>query len=1194
MKETLVELHNLGGEKASQEELDYLLSILDNVSPKFFEKLDLYVQEDAETSRGIARAKRIDIKVKGDPVVIGNQQSEASIYLEEVLHSMTKGALKSDTVKARKLKRQLDHLVELARDQLTWKDFLPKEEDSINPEVEEQFAKKLFNYIFNNKKGDYEFLAKGVAQTTVANAFKTVKIKDRKQDRTLLEILIDAIKSVFDILMDNTSIKDKKDATVHDALVRMSVELGEINTKAARKALESTSYLDVFIEWALNTPDRYLSRKLGKVGDKLFSEKRKQKYENPEDSLYGKVKHAVEVVGLSMINGEYKKAMGVMASSYGLTPDSFFRELIRNMMPTESAQKIAELLVLRSGLADKVRNKQARLTKTASLSKFKEKLSKDREEFLTDVVADTDLSSIMGKNSITYEIGLTAKSVYDNKTLRGLLSDPEKLKKKITGLKRAIKHLDNTNYTWLRDQAVGLGIYMGKNAGNLAQILHPEQIVKTVGKNKSKAEIAKLEKAVGELSVLVALENTDAIAKSEVATLMETEWEGVQHIGDILEGFKKASEKAVFKEGTGHRIKGYTKDIFDPNIIVEIAPLKEAQDLIDEGFEFVQELEVRVPGSKRNKMGLFISDGNGRPEKLRGATRLQRITSKGRTIGSSTFKDSLTYTDKQKREIAQRDILELKKYTTSIVSQMKDGSFNFNNTSFGIMPVYDTKGNIVEYRYMMDKETKKRLLRPDRRISEVISKSFGSIMDKERTRDHNNDVLKALKKDMKENWLQGSKGIDGLTEFTLIGPNSSDPEMKKLYAMLPREFQEFIQNREDKTLAVRSTLMDIYFGYTHGSIMDIKALNEITPKHLETLIRGFGNFWVDLVEIAKTNILLKIPAVIITNVFTNYLMLFIKGYSPAVIHKELIESFKIIKKYNRDQKEQQRLINEKGVINAALSRDNLSESRKKRLIDDLNKLNGKLAKVTRSVEGSRVHELAEMGVDQSYEDFQPDNVNENNKVAKWGNTALDMLPGNSRAIVDWTFITQRTPLYGIANELLASTDFVFRDMQNTIEKRREKEQAKGDRDLPDWWLEGKPEGYRVRQELDGKEKVEFLKKAEEVRKFELVEDYINYAMPSTRNEEYLNRIGILMFSKFPKRIQKIIARTGSRGPIKTAIGLSVTSNLDLPSFHDASFLAREWYTDSLGPGNLLPFYSPLDILGNVFIPPVVRLVADPY
>ena len=1184
MKAMLKKMHDLGGEKAKDADLEMYMGLMDKMDPKFFENLKLYVQQDAEISDGVARPSRIDIKIKGAPAAIGNQQSEASIYVEEVLHSMTSSAIKVSD----KLRRRVNHLVELGRKQLTPEDFLPAPEDSIDAKAEQEFAEKLFDYIFNSKNTDYEFVAKGIAQPEVAKALSKVKVRDSEGNKTILDRLMSILSFIVDVLSGSITAKNKNQ-NVHDALIELAFELGEINTRSSQKTAAAPSFYSRAYNFILNDTDRIISDKLHSLTENTVGQLSKKEYEGMPDGVYDRTKFVASTIGLSLINPTYTKVAGAVASAWGLKPDGTIREIVSGLFQSEPAQKAAEFLVLQAGLVDKRRNDQIGMVRDNVLSQFRELPSKAQEEALTAIVSDTDLASLFGKTSSAFDAGIVGNRTFDNATIRKLLEDDDTLDRFIKEAKRALKDLDATHYDWHINQATGLGIYLAKHQGTPEQNLNATNIVKGIHSSHSKKAKTNVVKAVDELATLVAIKNSSFIERTAVADLMKTEWKGVQHVADIVEGFKRNSDETVFKTNTVNKIKGYSREVFDDSIIMEIAPLEDKESMEAQGFTFKGKLAPKVGDPNNKPMALYVTDSASRPERLRGGIRLNQIRAKGTTITDATYLSGEGFSNSFIRETAKRQINEIQRGAIERAQQMEKGEYDFTNTVFGVMPLLNENGRVVDYRYTMDKATKKEILKQDTRISEVMGRSFGSLLDKDASAKHNSKVLKEIKADAEENWESGTKGKDGLTDFTIIGPESSDPEMRKLFYMLPREFQEYIKSREDKTLAVRTSLKNLYFGYSQLSITDFPMLQKVTPKVLISAIKIAESIWMELVQVAKTNILMKMPTVTISNFLSNVVFLVMKGYLPHEIIGMQLNSYREIKSYNKKVRRNQELLNRKREIIVALGRSTLSEARSKELKLELRKVEGELTAVNLQIKGSRINELVEMGLDQTVEDISTNVTRDTNRISQFFDEKLEKLPSVARTGVDYLFLTKRTVPYQVVNEFLEITDLMSRDIQNTLEKRSEKRQAAKQENLPSWWLENKPEGYSVRQRLQGEEKQEFLKRAEQIRKYELVEDYINYALPSSQFEEYLNKVGILMFTKYVKRIQRIIMKTGGKGPIKSALGLFGVGMLGgLPTIHEQSFLAKEWYTDTIGPGNLFPVYSPIDIFMNVITPSLLK------
>jgi hypothetical protein len=381
----------------------------------------------------------------------------------------------------------------------------------------------------------------------------------------------------------------------------------------------------------------------------------------------------------------------------------------------------------------------------------------------------------------------------------------------------------------------------------------------------------------------------------------------------------------------------------------------------------------------------------------------------------------------------------------------------------------------------------------------------------------------------------------------------------------------------------------MYFGYTQLSIMDFPGLKKVTPKVLEKIIRFAESIWMELAQIAKTNILMKMPAVTISNFVSNSIYLFMKGYDPYQVIKLQVDSFKAIKSYNRNTKRKQELLNLKRELVVGLNRENILARRKAEIENQLVKITGELVAVEKGIKDSRIDELIQLGLDQTVEDINTSGTGDNTKIGDFFDKRLEKLPSVARTGVDYLFLTKRTAPYRVVNEFLEITDLMARDIQNTMEKRTEEQQTRGDKKLPRWWIKQQGEGYNAKKPLNADQKVKFLKEAKRIRQYDLVQDYINYPQPSSSFEEYLNKVNILMFTKYVKRIQRIIGKSASEGLIKLIIVLTLTGLvLPLPTIHDQSLFSKDWYSDSIGPGNIFPIYAPTDTIMNVITPSLLK------
>ncbi len=1199
MKEMLNKLNILGGEKANSKEMRWLESLFDKMSPEFFTEMELYLDESAKDSYGTVTAKykedqvvegRIDIGVNKDAPTIGNQQTEASVYAEEVMHSMTMFAIalaSTDKTKngleARKLVRKLDFLMETTRKNLRISHLLP--EVSINAEKEQREAEELLKYITEGKPNKYEFVAKILTVPELRDAVAKIKVSETvDKNATLLDKIVDVFAKLLNVILGNYTFKERNE-NVLEGTLNLAYSLGEINKKAADNAKDQ-GMMDIAIDM-LNEADYNVSKVFD--GLKSFITNDAELTEQPKstDSKYTKVKWLAKSLYLILTNGTYTKAAGYIVTQLGLPPESTIREVISGLFPTEPAQKMAEILSLQAGFIDKKRNTQIEIIKAGIFDKFSEgfKATVRQEEALTDIIADLDLSLIMDNKSFD---GST--TVYDNKTVRNLLKDDLTLDNRITKVKAALRKADKDNYAWHSSQAIGLGRKLATHVGTRNQNNNAENIVSGFLSTHRKAIDKEVVNLVDELATLYGIKYADKKSKVLVEELMRTEYKGVKHIADMYEGFKINSDNTAFKDSRVHKAKGYRKSIYDNTVATEIAPLEDREKMEKAGYEYKYTLTAKEGQVVPKQLALYATSSFSRDDRLRGATRLNTSKAKGQSLRELHYQVGRTdpYAS-GKREIDRIQKLSLKD------SQLAEkGKFNTEDAEYGISPIINEQGKVVDYAFNISKQNKKLLLKEDTRISEVMSKSYGSLLDKEASSEHNANVLNNIITDMKANFeisvldSDYQVGKDGVTEYAVIRKDAISEDLRSIWSMMPREFRIAAEKRSDNSLAVPRSMLNLYFGYTQLSITDFPGLKKVTPKVIVNLIKFVEELWVDLIKIVKTNILLKTPAVPIGNMISNFFLEVFRGSNPITVLRMYKESYRDIKKYNKDSRTVQELTNAILKTRVRLGKDTLSSNVSADLKNSIAIDRREIKLLTKGLEENPVHVLMEMGLDQSVEDLESEA--DTNVWSKLGSEKVfSKVPEVVKQGFDIAYLGKSTKWYKLNHEVLELSDLVARDTRLRLDREKSAKQEEGKLSLPSWWVDGKPEGYSRKQALIGAEREEFRKQSLENIKYDLIEDFINYTLPSSRMEEYLNRVGILMFTKYVKRIQRVILKQSGQGPIKAIIGMLAVGYLGgLPSIYEQSFLAKDWYTDSVGPGNIFPVYDPVHQMLNFATPALLK------
>jgi hypothetical protein len=175
------------------------------------------------------------------------------------------------------------------------------------------------------------------------------------------------------------------------------------------------------------------------------------------------------------------------------------------------------------------------------------------------------------------------------------------------------------------------------------------------------------------------------------------------------------------------------------------------------------------------------------------------------------------------------------------------------------------------------------------------------------------------------------------------------------------------------------------------------------------------------------------------------------------------------------------------------------------------------------------------------------------------------------------------------------SDLVARDVENRKFKKTQELQATGKKPLPRWYikhLETSKDDMAVtvrvkykaedrNRAMSGEERKYFRELAAKYRHNYILNAFVYYNKPSGAMEEYLNQMGFIMFTKYAKRIQRVIANTATEYPIRSLMTVMVDGFLiDVDTIQGQSLFTRSWY-------NMTPQW-PWERVLDVFTPPIVQ------
>jgi len=160
-------------------------------------------------------------------------------------------------------------------------------------------------------------------------------------------------------------------------------------------------------------------------------------------------------------------------------------------------------------------------------------------------------------------------------------------------------------------------------------------------------------------------------------------------------------------------------------------------------------------------------------------------------------------------------------------------------------------------------------------------------------------------------------------------------------------------------------------------------------------------------------------------------------------------------------------------------------------------------KIVRLVEENKknpVAPLMEAGMYQSIiEDLDTQDYKSKNVIANFAQSKIGNLPEYVKNGANWAYLSEKTGVFQFVQRATQYSDFIARATEYQILKEK---------------------GV-----------------ADKVAKQTVLDAFINYGKPSSSFEEYLNNIGMVMFTKYAKRIRRAIKSSVGKKPLNIILSI---------------------------------------------------------
>ena len=726
---------------------------------------------------------------------------------------------------------------------------------------------------------------------------------------------------------------------------------------------------------------------------------------------------------------------------------------------------------------------------------------------------------------------------FDMKQLEKLVTNPTELAKEIANFEAKLTGLSAEQLSFVIKKSKALGYHlvtnktvvedMLKNANNIAHMYTSIYQGKV-----SDSKVAEITPIIDSLTSLYALSYTKHADRVELGKVLATEnartdkGNGVEMALLTHKTAEAESKDRLFKDSEVLMMKGYIPEIYNPHTDIKAATAEEGKVLLNLGYKLVSELSLDPNDPYREPRALYVMRDGGLRPWLSGIFSFTGMRAKGtkhhgeRAHGTQTVLARNAGTGKVKPG----------------EGQAFDPTADHPNY---MAPLLNADGVAVNYQYLMQARTKDVLLERTNQFDEVLGVLAGNIFDKEKSSEHNKKAVQLLYDDFKEGFTKKS------ASFLAVGPDSTNPELREIYRMLPKKTKDDIRAIWGKDeMLVRVENLDVVFGYRKLSLSTIfekditeqdaidKALiwfvtktmkhtgmvfKGMTPaqadqysKSSAVVVRRGEQVWQEIVREVKDIYVVKNIVTSVNNFKSNLITLGLYGVGVTSGIRDMRIAWVAAEEHQRDSdllfKLEQQIAT--GYVKG-----------------DVSEIQLEIARLKLALENNPVSEMIAAGLmptiveDVSTED---DAYSYKTAFTKKMEKYTNKLNPNVKDVAKNIAMTHDTKMYKSLSRIVQLSDFVAR--------------------------------YALYQHLITR-KDEPL--AKEAALHEASEAFINYDVPMHREFQFMDDMGFFMFTKYFLRAQRVIRGRIKHAPGKLAALLLAESYIgDLPTIIDSSILVR--------------------------------------
>lgn len=400
------------------------------------------------------------------------------------------------------------------------------------------------------------------------------------------------------------------------------------------------------------------------------------------------------------------------------------------------------------------------------------------------------------------------------------------------------------------------------------------------------------------------------------------------------------------------------------------------------------------------------------------------------------------------------------------------------------VPQLNAEGEVVGMTYEMTNALRDSLLERDNHPAKLMGEYAASNLDLQNVEKINFPIMDALFQDYQFNYK------DRPQDYVELSHESDNPELVRMYRMLPYTTREYLKGLYgDSPIMVNANVLTITLGYRKYTPTEIFRKNPNERNVVEATFAGMMQAMfkdkaavrttqalkatMEIVKLIKDFYVIRNFTTLFNNILSNNAVLLAYGVSPLALARDTKVALQAGLKFKKDYS---MYIQYKTKV--ALGLGDMTENKQKMMYyEDSLQRNPLKAFIDEGMMTSIVEDI-----EQSKDDYSYQAALEN----KFKGT-IEAIPKPIRETVNFVMVNQGTPLHRMLTDTTAMSDFVAKYVL-----------------------------YNYHTKKKGMSHAEAI--------FESHEAFINYEVPTNKALQFLNDIGLVMFTKYALRIQRVVYR----------------------------------------------------------------------